>query len=405
MDTASVCCHLGEELVLCTATNYVDHLSGLAVKSLDCINCVSVLESERFVNATNNFANCFGNVLTCHAAVVANLFGHVTGSTECVVVGVDKGLEGLAFLCPSFHLSEAVVLTFSLPLTSGFLDNPKTHDVLEESDSTKCAAFVCEVSLSCCVVDKGLLELATHERPCTAGYVDEVVVSCRNGDNCACSIVGSNCNNVDIVLTNLFVDLRKKTAKRVSGLNERSEERTLNADSVCEIVSEISLCSVKDHTCGCDGVFCCHLACEEVVEKVGDEEHLVSSFKHFEVVSSVSCELVESVEVTSLNTCNLVDFLRGNKLLNVVCNVYSSCISVVRRVSHHSAVLIEKCVVNAPCVDTHACYVVTVDNSLCDGVFDFKEYSENIPCESAVYEYGVVRKSVIFSECELFAIE
>ena len=85
----------------------------------------------------------------------------------------------------------------------------------------------------------------------------------------------SNVNDLNVVLTNLFVDLRKKCAKIVAGLNKRSKERALYTDLIGKLKREISLVSIKKHTGRRDGVLGCHLTRKEIVKKIGDKEHLV----------------------------------------------------------------------------------------------------------------------------------
>ena len=223
--------HLAEELILGSAANHMDHLGVATHKLLNRFGSFAVLQSKAFVNASDHLANRFGNRLTCAAAVCPHLFGHVAGGCKGCIVGVDKAAQRLAFLCPSFHLGKAVFVALPSPLTAGFLNQPKSHNIFQETDGTHGTALVCKVQFFGLRIDQGIFQLGSHQGPGTAADVNKVLFLCGNCNNCACGIVRRHGNDLGIGLSGLTQDLRQKLSDLVDSVEIDERRQSISVET------------------------------------------------------------------------------------------------------------------------------------------------------------------------------
>ena len=75
-------------------------------------------------------------------------------------------------------------------------------------------------------------------------------------------------------------------------------------------------------------------------------------------------------------------------------------------VTDEVALLIKEAEVNAPCIDTDGSDIAVIAvRALADRGLDLMQDADDIPCELTRYHNGFIRETVIFFQCEAFAVE
>ena len=210
---------------------------------------------------------------------------------------------------------------------------------------------------------------------------------------------------MDAVLADLSTDLRQQFTEIGAGLDNGREQTAPDAQLIGQFKRKIALGGIQQHAGGGNGVLCSPLACQEIVEQVGNEQHLLGACQHIGVIAPLCGKLVERVEVNRLNTRDLIDFLGGNKPTYIVADANRAGIAVVRGVCHQPTVAIQQTVVHAPRVDTHGGHIVPIDHRLGDGILDLKEDPQDVPCKPTVDEHRVVGESMILTQGDLFPVK
>ena len=105
-----------------------------------------VLHRKAFVYAPDNFADCFGNFLTCFFTVFPDSFRHISRGSENRVIRVYKAGERLRFFSQRFKLSERVFIALFCPATAALLNKPKTYNVFKERGFVLCSRLICNIA-------------------------------------------------------------------------------------------------------------------------------------------------------------------------------------------------------------------------------------------------------------------
>ena len=76
---------------------------------LNAVKGIAVFKSKAFINATDNFAYCLRNILTCFFAVFLNSAGKITHRGKFRCIRVNKAFEGFAFKSELFKQTKIII--------------------------------------------------------------------------------------------------------------------------------------------------------------------------------------------------------------------------------------------------------------------------------------------------------
>ena len=187
---------------------------------LNAVKGIAVFKSKAFVDATNNFAYCLRNILTCFFAVFLNSAGKISHRSKFRCIGVNEAFEGFAFKCKLFKLCIRIFFTFSYPLTAAFLNKPETANIFKESGGEIISTLVCNIKLFRCFINDWFFNLCAEQRPCSAADESKIIKFAGCCGDSALGIVSRNADNISFWNAKFFTDfIRKLTDNCTCGCN------------------------------------------------------------------------------------------------------------------------------------------------------------------------------------------
>ena len=159
-------------------------------------------------------------------------------------------------------------------------------------------------------------------------------------------------DNGGVDSADLFNYLRKKLSAFCTGCYDITEKVSRDAELIGHIIRPVTVLCIEHLSGGSNSVFCLFYACEEILQKVGNKEHILCVVKGMRSLSDLLIQLIDGVEIEELCSGYLIKLFH-----NTLCR---SFITVAVRVFKKLSVLIKKAVVNAPCVDCHRLYVFII---------------------------------------------
>ena len=143
--TCCLCCKFIQISRIGTTANYMDTAVSSSCKFFQFFCCFRITVSKTGVDNSCDLTHCLRNLLSCSAAVVLYFFCHVFRRKEALVICIYSGWEILCFFC---HRADLCKTVFVIYFMTNRLDHPQTHDILDITEASLIAAFVCEVQFA-----------------------------------------------------------------------------------------------------------------------------------------------------------------------------------------------------------------------------------------------------------------
>ena len=115
------------------------------------------------VDATNNFSDCFRNRLSCLLAEFTDSCRNISGRCEFRCIRINKALKCRSFFCHNLKLAKSVLISFTDPLTTAFLNTPQSNDILKEGNLSSISTFICDVVMLRFLIDNRFCKLCSKQ--------------------------------------------------------------------------------------------------------------------------------------------------------------------------------------------------------------------------------------------------
>ncbi len=160
-------------------------------------------------------------MLTGRLAVVLYGFHHRRGVGEHLVVGVDDALKrrGLHSIGNEFR----VRLGSIGPLLAASFIEPHAADVLQETCCAVDTALVGEVAVVAHLIYYSVFGFYTHQAPCAAAEVGELLVLCRHGCHGTSCVVSCHCHHRHSSQSGHLLHFRRQRANLCGGIDHLAE--------------------------------------------------------------------------------------------------------------------------------------------------------------------------------------
>ena len=122
--------HLAQQSVLDAAAKHMDGLIFFSGDGRKSLKGIFITHGDALINASHDLAAGLRHGLPCAFAVLLDPAGKIAGSLKLGRVGINIALERPGFQGLVFQNVEANLAALPHPLPTGFLDQPKTHNVL-----------------------------------------------------------------------------------------------------------------------------------------------------------------------------------------------------------------------------------------------------------------------------------
>ena len=141
--------------------------------------------------------------------------------------------------------------------------------------------------------------------------------------------------------------------------------------------------------------------CEQEVEVIRDHQDRLRLFQIFRMGLLYSHELVDRVEDLFLDTGPCIQIILRNNFIYFLVHSLCTAVSVSCCIAQNVVVLIEKNIINAPCIDTHGNRDLADLFTLLETVFDLRDQTLYIPAQRSVLIVHSVRETIHFLKLHL----
>ena len=160
------------------------------------------------------------------------------------------------------------------------------------------------------------------------------------------------CNYLDFTESSLFGKLFCESSHNVARHHNFREK--VGADAGCLQQSFIYLLVVRVQELrgGEDSVFAHHLSCQQIRQRIGQEQHLVGSLQRRVTLAVQRKELEQRIEVHELDTGAAINLILGHNLEVLLHHTVGIMVTVRAWLGEDMSVLTNAYYVHTPCVDT-----------------------------------------------------
>src|SRR5262249_19556438 len=130
-----------EERVLAATANDVQTRDRPTGELLHFFKSHAVIQRQAFKDAARELTRGFGRGLARFQTIGKNFLRHITRLHESLSSRVDQRSESLRCLCLPGQSGIVELKTLSRPLATRFLQNPKSHNILQKPGCTAVAGF------------------------------------------------------------------------------------------------------------------------------------------------------------------------------------------------------------------------------------------------------------------------
>jgi len=184
--------HLAEEGIASAAADDVDDRDRLAGDHFETLDDPAVFEGEAFQDAAHGGARAGRGRLAALDAEVGEAGGHVSWGDKGRVIGVDEVGKGGRSFGEADKVGVGVALSLEPPGAATLLEEPESHNVLEEANGIEDTNLVREIGGHGGGRQDGAGGLDADEGPGAAGDVGPIVANGGDGGDGGGGVVGAD---------------------------------------------------------------------------------------------------------------------------------------------------------------------------------------------------------------------
>ena len=339
------------------------------------------------------------------AAESLDLGDHVAPLGETNVVWADERAERRGLERELHDLAVVGDFAFLHPLTTAFLQHPKTDKIFEESRGAAKTDFIRILCFANGLIDERLREFESDERPGAGGKVGPIVaLGGRHRGDRGGGVMRASCDHLGFAQAGFLGEIRQHLTELHARGDGLGEDVLRDAKLLQHRPSPITLTGVPALAAGDQGLFGASLAGQEPGDVVADEQELIRELEHFRTVLGVVEQLVKRVDRDRGDTGSFEDLLLGETAHRQFIRLEAAFIAIGEREREQGTISLEQDIVDAPGIAGDGLDRAEL-GALGEADADFAEDTDDVPAERAVRGDGTVGETVDLLHGELTGLQ